>query len=59
VRRRGKGFYWKPSSNLKQTSPPSSRLTGTNEKEGRAMLQRTGLYVAETMGVRLLKKRYH
>ncbi|MEA5130089.1 MAG: ADP-forming succinate--CoA ligase subunit beta [Proteiniphilum sp.] len=26
------------------------RLTGTNEKEGRAMLQGSGLYVAETMG---------
>lgn len=35
---------------IKTGVPVVIRLTGTNEKEGRALLQGTGLYVAETMG---------
>jgi succinyl-CoA synthetase beta subunit len=35
---------------FKTDIPVVIRLTGTNEREGRAMLQGSGLYVAETMG---------
>ncbi len=35
---------------IKTNIPVIIRLTGTNEKEGRALLQGTGLHVAETMG---------
>jgi len=34
---------------IKTDIPIVIRLTGTNEKEGRALLQETGFYVAETM----------
>ncbi|MPN61269.1 Succinate--CoA ligase [ADP-forming] subunit beta [bioreactor metagenome] len=35
---------------IKTDIPVVIRLTGTNEKEGRAMLLETGLHVADTMG---------
>lgn len=35
---------------FKTNIPVVIRLTGTNEKEGRSLLEGTGLYVAETMG---------
>jgi succinyl-CoA synthetase beta subunit len=35
---------------LKTDIPVVIRLTGTNEKEGRAMLQGSSFYVAESMG---------
>lgn len=35
---------------IKTTIPVVIRLTGTNEKEGRALLQGSGLHLADTMG---------